>query len=86
MKKFLALIALTVISSSFAADYCSTSCDKDYSAGALACYKMKEVCMQYGPVGTEGMDFCFENYQSCVEKISDKKELCVQQCRSTIGN
>ena len=81
MKKILALTLIALISSSYAMDNsCQKSCQMGFKQNNFLCYKIQELCLKNGPVGTEGVEICSENYQNCIKEGREVLNLCLENC------
>lgn len=81
MKKIAFILALAFIASSYAAEEtCLRSCDKNFTQNGLMCHKVMQICMRHGPVGTEGSDMCFDDYQGCIADGRNAQKACYAQC------
>ncbi len=82
MKKLIIILAATFVAASYAANTCEQTCQKSYEDSARSCWQVKEYCFKHGPVGTEGYDYCIESWDSCLVKINNSKDLCLENCKN----
>lgn len=81
MKKIAFILGLVFITSSFAADEsCLKSCDSGFTQNSLMCHKIMQICLRHGPIGDEGADMCFGDYQNCVDNGRNVQKACYSKC------
>lgn len=81
MKKIAFILAMTFIASSYAAENaCQRNCDSSFAQNGLMCSKILQICIKRGPVGSEGSDMCFDDYQECVGTGKINRDACYESC------
>lgn len=82
MKKIVFIMAMALAATTFADEACLRKCDSAFTQNSLMCHKIMQICMRSGPVGTEGADMCFEDYQYCVAKSRTDHTACYASCEA----
>lgn len=83
MKKIVLILAMVFAASAFSSEACFRRCDSAFNQNGLMCHKVMQICMRMGPVGTEGVDMCFEDYQYCIAKGKADHTACYAACENS---